>query len=31
VLLVGWRYFPPGGKALEEAEREEAKLATSEK
>jgi EmrB/QacA subfamily drug resistance transporter len=30
-LLVGWRYFPPGGKALEEAEREEAKLATSEK
>lgn len=30
-LLVGWRWFPPGGKALQEAEREEAKLATSEK
>ncbi|MFN2108342.1 MAG: DHA2 family efflux MFS transporter permease subunit [Anaerolineae bacterium] len=30
-LLVGWRLFPRGGEALLEAEREEARLATSKK
>jgi EmrB/QacA subfamily drug resistance transporter len=31
VLLVGWRWFPRGDAALQEAEREEARLATTEK
>ena len=30
-LLAGWRWFPRGGVALREAEREEAKLAATEK
>jgi hypothetical protein len=30
VLLIGWRWFPRGGDALREANREEAKLVTSE-
>ena len=31
VPLVGWRWFPRGDAALQEAEREEARLATTEK
>jgi len=30
-LLAGWRWFPRGGGALREAEREEARLAVTER
>jgi hypothetical protein len=29
-LLIGWHWFPRGGAALSEAEREEARLAATE-